>query len=189
VAYDGVVLEGGEHVAARRVVVATDGPVAATLVGLAPPASRSVSAVYYAAPASPVGAPILVLNGDEPGPVNNLAVLTDVAPSYASDGRALVVASVVGHEDVADARLEPAVRMQLAAWYGRAVMRWEHLRTYRIPHAQPAQPPGSLTPPERPVRLDSGIYVCGDHRDHASIQGALASGSRAAAAVLADLTH
>jgi hypothetical protein len=30
--------------------------------------------------------------------------------------------------------------------------------------------------------------VCGDHRDTPSIQGALVSGRRAAAAVLADLT-
>ena len=32
-----------------------------------------------------------------------------------------------------------------------------------------------------------GIYVCGDHRDNASIQGAMLSGRRAAEAVLADL--
>jgi hypothetical protein len=32
-----------------------------------------------------------------------------------------------------------------------------------------------------------GLYVCGDHRDTSSIQGALVSGRRAARAVLADL--
>jgi predicted NAD/FAD-dependent oxidoreductase len=36
------------------------------------------------------------------------------------------------------------------------------------------------------VRI-GGLYVCGDHRDTASIQGALVSGARAAHAVLADL--
>jgi predicted NAD/FAD-dependent oxidoreductase len=36
------------------------------------------------------------------------------------------------------------------------------------------------------VRIDDGLYVCGDHRDTASIQGALYSGRRCAAAVLAD---
>jgi predicted NAD/FAD-dependent oxidoreductase len=35
------------------------------------------------------------------------------------------------------------------------------------------------------VRLASGLFVCGDHRDTASIQGALVSGRRAAEAVLA----
>jgi predicted NAD/FAD-dependent oxidoreductase len=31
------------------------------------------------------------------------------------------------------------------------------------------------------------VYVCGDHRDNASIQGAMVSGRRAAEAVIADL--
>jgi predicted NAD/FAD-dependent oxidoreductase len=35
--------------------------------------------------------------------------------------------------------------------------------------------------------LVDGVYVCGDHRDTSSIQGALVSGRRAAQAVLAVL--
>jgi predicted NAD/FAD-dependent oxidoreductase len=42
-------------------------------------------------------------------------------------------------------------------------------------------------PLRRRVRLERGLYVCGDHRDTSSIQGALVSGRRAAAEVLADL--
>ena len=38
----------------------------------------------------------------------------------------------------------------------------------------------------RPVRLLSGLYVCGDHRDTSTVQGALFSGRRAARAVLQD---
>jgi hypothetical protein len=40
---------------------------------------------------------------------------------------------------------------------------------------------------QRPVRLGTGTYVAGDHRDTSSIQGALVSGRRAADAVLEDL--
>jgi predicted NAD/FAD-dependent oxidoreductase len=36
------------------------------------------------------------------------------------------------------------------------------------------------------VRLAEGLYACGDHREHPSLNGALASGRRAAEAVLAD---
>jgi predicted NAD/FAD-dependent oxidoreductase len=36
----------------------------------------------------------------------------------------------------------------------------------------------------KPVAIDDGIYVAGDHRDTASIQGAMVSGRRAADAVL-----
>lgn len=45
-------------------------------------------------------------------------------------------------------------------------------------------PPTDLS---RPVRLGSGLYVCGDHRTTATLDGALKSGRLAAEAVLADL--
>jgi predicted NAD/FAD-dependent oxidoreductase len=41
-----------------------------------------------------------------------------------------------------------------------------------------------LATPRRDVRLASGLLVCGDHRDNASINGAMVSGRRAAEAIL-----
>ena len=79
--------------------------------------------------------------------------------------------------------IDDAVRAQLRDWFGAQVDGWRPLRAHRIPFALPAQPPAALVPAERPVRLRDGLYVCGDHRDTASIQGAMASGRRAAAAV------
>ena len=38
----------------------------------------------------------------------------------------------------------PTVRTQMAVWFGPGVREWRHLRTYRIPHAQPGQEPGVL---------------------------------------------
>ena len=37
----------------------------------------------------------------------------------------------------------------------------------------------------RAVNLNNGLFVCGDHRDTATLDGALKSGRRAAEAVLA----
>ena len=57
---------------------------------------------------------------------------------------------------------------------------------YRIPYSQPVQaPPTDL---ERPVSLGGGLFVCGDHRESATHDGALRSGRRAAEAVLAELS-
>ena len=78
--------------------------------------------------------------------------------------------------------LEAAVLGQLADWFGSGVVAWRHLKTYHIPHAQPAQPPGTLDPPSAPS-ASAPAWVCGDHRDNASINGALASGRRTADAV------
>jgi hypothetical protein len=46
------------------------------------------------------------------------------------------------------------------------------------------RPPHDL---RRPVRLLAGLYVCGDHRDTSTVQGALHSAHRAARAILTDL--
>src|SRR5206468_3820837 len=78
--------------------------------------------------------------------------------------------------------LQAAVREQLGGWFGSEVAGWRHLRTYLIRDALPRQAPADLDMPERPVRWEPGVYVCGDHRDNASIQGAMVSGRRAAAA-------
>ncbi|MBY0457892.1 MAG: FAD-dependent oxidoreductase, partial [Gemmataceae bacterium] len=58
---------------------------------------------------------------------------------------------------------------------------------YRIPHALPAQGVGALDPWERPVKWKPGLFVCGDHRDSASIDGAMTSGRRAAEEVAQEL--
>ncbi len=111
--------------------------------------------------------------------------MSNVAPGYAPAGRALVAAVAPGPIAGDDTELEAATRRQLRGWFGAAVDGWDHLRTYRIAHAHPDQRPG-FSPRQR-VRLGDGVYVCGDHRDTASIQGALFSGRRTAAAVWADL--
>jgi phytoene dehydrogenase-like protein len=184
----GVTLEGGERVGARAVVVATDGPSAAALVPeLTAPASRAVAAVYFAAERPPVDEPVLLLDGEGRGPVNNACVPSVVAPGYAPGGAALVSASVLPGHDPGGDGLEPAVRAHLRDWFGGQVDGWRHLRTYRIPHAQPAQAPPALERPQRPVRVRRGVYVCGDHRDNASINGALTSGRRAAETVSRDV--
>ena len=184
-----LMLTGGESLRARAIVVAADGPAAAHLVGEAEPASRSVTCFYFSANESPVPFPMLVLNGDGAGPVNNFAVMSQVAPSYAPAGKSLVSITVLGTQQLTDQQLGGFIIAQMKNWFGPVASSWRFLKGYRIPHAQPQQLPGALEPPQRPVRVRSGIYLCGDHRDNASINGAMLSGRRAAEAVLADLSR
>jgi protoporphyrinogen oxidase len=169
---------GGSTIAAAAVVVATEGPVAASLLGLAPVESKSVGAVYFAAPEAPIDDKLVVLDGTGRGPVLNVAVISNVAPTYAPTGSHLVVAALPGH--VGDT-IETDARSQLRGWWGSQVDAWEHLATYRIAHGQPRQRPPFH--PKQRVRLDDGRFVCGDHRDTASIQGAMYSGRRCALAI------
>lgn len=183
---NGVTLESGERIEASAVVVAVEGPAANELLGDDISAEgQGVSCLYFAAPQPPIEEPILVLNGEGQGPINNFCVPTTVAPSYGPRDQALVSVTILGTADT-QAQLESECRAQLRGWFGATVDEWRHLRTYQIPYALPRQIPPALATPERPVRWQPGIYVCGDHRDTASIQGAMVSGRRAAEAVLQD---
>ena len=166
----------------RAVVVATEGPEAHRLLGAAvdDPGSRAVACCWFATAAPPVAGTALALDGTGAGPVRNLAVLSEVAPSYAPAGRSLVAAAVPG-PDALDPGLLARVVEQLAGWFDTDRADWEHLRTDVIPHGQPRQAPPLA--PRRRVALGGGRFVCGDHRDTASLQGAMFSGERTAAAV------
>jgi phytoene dehydrogenase-like protein len=178
-----------ERIEARAVVVATDGREAARLLSgqVREPKPRGMTCVYFAAPTAPVEGPVLVLDGERSGPVNNLCVVSEVAPSYAPPGAALVSSCVLGVPEHDDAQLEQDVRAQLSTWFGSEVASWRHLRTYRIPEALPSTAPPALELADRAVRVAPGLFVCGDHRDTASIQGALASGRRAAQAAVEEI--
>ena len=183
--FDGrVELAGGEPIAARNVVVATEPPEAARLTGVdLPREARSTTALWFAAGRAPAGSRI-VLDGTGEGPVTTVAAISEVAPSYAPQDSHLVCASCVGlPHDGDDEGLERVARAQLRDWFGAEVDGWRLLRLDRIPWAQHAQPPGM--PAQRPVRVGPGILVAGDGVENASIDGALRAGRRAAEAILA----
>lgn len=132
-------------------------------------------------------------------PVNNVVFLSSIAPSYAPPGQTLVSVTVVGIPKLPNAALDKTVRQQLGPWFGAASVEkeWELLRVYRIPYAQPKQipPTGSsfVQPAEVSVKKDGkegvkeGLFVAGDYRNTATLNGAFESGERAATAVLAHL--
>ena len=175
---------------------------------------------------------MLYLDGEgRPGSVvNNLCFPSEVAPSYAPPGQTLVSVSTLGAlPELDDAALEAAVRREAGAWFGEGeVGAWRHLRTYRIPFAQPNQvrpvrcqaaskarpalvflfpaaavralafQPHVADMPKcsnctraqavptdffRPAALGGGLFVAGDHRSAATLDGALRSGRVAAVGV------
>jgi phytoene dehydrogenase-like protein len=184
-----VTLSDGEVVRGRAVVVAAEGPAASRLLGgeVPDPGSNGSTTLYYAADRPPTEEAILMLDGEGRGPVNSLVVMSNASAAYAPPGLSLLSASVVGIPSDDDIELDRRVRAQLRGWFGSDVDKWRRLRTNRIPHSLPDQTAGKLEPWQRPVRLRPGLYVCGDHRDNGSIDGAMTSGFRAAQAVMEDL--
>ncbi|WP_343900818.1 FAD-dependent oxidoreductase, partial [Nocardioides aquaticus] len=182
VAGGAVVHAGGTTLRARQVVVAVAGQDAGALTGPdaePTPRTKGVVTSWFAADEAPTDSHLLFVDGRSrpSGPLVNTAVVSNPAPSYAPAGQHLVQASALLGPD----RLVPTeddVRRHAGELLGADPRGWRLLHRHEVPHALPAQPaPLAL---RRPVRLRDHLVVCGDHRDTASIQGALVSGQRAA---------
>ncbi|PSJ28197.1 oxidoreductase [Streptosporangium nondiastaticum] len=171
----------------RSVVVATGARAAAELIpGLRMPGFHPVTVLHHTAPEPPLREASLIIAGGRRGPVAHTMVASEVDPSRAPEGRPLITSTVLGAAaSLPTAELDRAARAQLARVYGAPTGDWQLLAAHHDPEAVPAMPaPHDV---RRPVRLLSGLYVCGDHRDTSTVQGALFSGRRAALAVLRDL--
>ena len=169
------------ELAARAVVVAADPTTAGALTGIVAPPMKALTTFWYAADEPPTTRNLLHLDADHRGPLVNTAVMTNAAPTYAPAGRSLVQVTVLGAD--AAAATERAARTQAGLVYGVDTSAWQVVTTHVVAAALPAQP--APLDVRRPVALGDGLFVAGDHRDTASIQGALVSGRRAASAVLA----
>jgi phytoene dehydrogenase-like protein len=167
----------------RAVLVATDARTAAELLpGLRVPDFHPVTVVHHTTDEPPATGASLLLDADRGGPVAHTTVVSATDPTRAPAGRALISSTVLG---VPPDDVDIAVRMHLARLYGTSTARWETLAVHHTREAVPAmRPPHDL---RRSVRLLAGLYVCGDHRDTSTVQGALHSAHRAASAIVADL--
>lgn len=167
----------------RAVLVATDARTAAELLpGLRVPDFHPVTVLHHTTDEPPATGGSLVLDADRGGPVAHTAVISDVDPSRAPAGRTLISSTVLGPPPPG---VDTAVRIHLARLYGVPTARWETLAVHHTAEAVPAmRAPHDL---RRPVRLLAGLYVCGDHRDTSTVQGALHSAHRAATAIVSDL--
>jgi phytoene dehydrogenase-like protein len=186
-----VVLADGRELAARHVVVATEGSAAAALL---PEEHRGAGTsrgwkatrmAAFAATRSPLSSPTVVVSAEDGGPIDNVTVPSDVAGGYAPPGAAVVYVSIRQDWQEGDGELHDAVRRQAAGWFGQSAHAWRHLKTVRVDHALPDESPAARRNRGGASRLAPGLFICGDHCTTASINGALASGRACAEAVLA----
>ena len=187
-----VVRASGAELRAEQVVVATDPASAETLApgnhgggatGSGVPAMKGVLTHWFAAGEPPSRLNLLCVDARErpAGPLVNTAVVSNAAPGYAPAGRHLVQTSALfgpGRPVPGD----DAVRRHAADIYGADATGWELVARHEVPNALPVQPPPLRSP--QPAEISPGVFVCGDRRATASIQGALESGHLAAQAVL-----
>ena len=174
---------GGGPLVARHVVVATGAAESERLTDVAAPATKGVVTQWFATSTPPTTSGLLHVDARQrpTGPLVNCAAVSVAAPSYAPVGRHLVQASALLRPGTT-AATEAELRGHAGDLLGCPTDDWETVARHEVAHALPAQPPPFA---RRPAVLErDGLVVCGDHRESASIQGALVSGARAARLVL-----
>ena len=154
---------------ADDVVVAVADP-SALLPAVTPTRWRALTTWYFAADDLPGRHTALMVSPDVR--LANVAVISDVAPSYAPPGRRLVAASAVGFHDSSEAA--QWARADAAAMLGIDPGGLALVAHHPIAEALP-----DLTA-RRTRIVAGGVVLAGDHRAGPSINGALASGRRAA---------
>lgn len=168
---------------ARYLVVATDPAGARELTGVEAPRMKGLSTWWFCADQAPDTGRFIRLDATRPGggaagPVLHAAVVSAAAPSYAPAGRHLIEATALLGEAPAT---ETEVRADLARMYATSTDRWELIIRHDVAQALPEQRPPLVD--RQSQRVGTRIFVAGDHRDTASINGALISGDRAARAI------
>jgi phytoene dehydrogenase-like protein len=183
-------LASGETLAAATVVVATDGPAAARLLGTdlvtlgEPTAARYTTCTYFATTGRTPshGHRLLHLNAAPDALMHNVAFPAEVSPAYAPPGQKLVSVSTHGEHGLSDEELTARLRTELAAWFGPVAQTWRHLRTYHVAHALPAYGPGQ--PMQQPLKLAEALFRCGDWAAYPSLNAALGTGRQVAELLL-----
>ena len=172
-----IAISGGNAVDVDAVIVATDATESARLADTEDPGWNGVTSVWLSSPIAPIAQPVLALNGSGFGPINSMAPMSHVSAAYAPEGSHLFVVSA----PTMDADAPAAMRKQLVDWFGPVAGTYEEVRVDRIEKAQPKQLPGHNA---RAAVEANGLFLAGDHRRDASLNGALASGRAAAQAAI-----
>ncbi|GAB2545038.1 NAD(P)/FAD-dependent oxidoreductase [Spirosoma aerophilum] len=183
-------LSSGETLTGSAVVLAVDAAQAARLLGRPLPpelAFNHTTCTYFAVRSdqftnSASQEKLLLLNTHRSSAVHNLAILSDVAPSYAPAGQTLISVSTQGLVMFDEVELTRKIKLELSSWFGDDVQLWRHLRTYHIPHALPAYNPelaGNDTR-RQPLQLSDNLYQCGDHMTYPSLNAAMQTGREVA---------
>lgn len=185
-----VYLDSGETLTGRAVVLAVDAAQAARLTGRPLPPEQAfnhTTCTYFSAEPGqftqrPSQEKLLLLNTHRSSAVHNVAILSDIAPTYAPADQTLISVSTQSLVMFNEAELTKQIRAELSGWFGSDVQQWRHLRTYHIPQALPAYTPeqAGTDAHRQPLRLAEGVYQCGDQSAYPSLNAAMQTGREVA---------
>ncbi|MFY7664562.1 NAD(P)/FAD-dependent oxidoreductase [Flavobacterium sp.] len=136
---------------------------------------HSVSNYYFEAEQLPLESKHVLLNANAKRIVNNVVLMSYVAPNYSSTNKQLISVSANG-----TGWTNEQITNDLQLLFGAQVRDWKLVKYYEIYEALPnLNPIRSFSSQQK-----AGVYYCGDYLTQGSINGAMQSGRITAEAIL-----
>ncbi|MFP5501574.1 MAG: NAD(P)/FAD-dependent oxidoreductase, partial [Candidatus Sericytochromatia bacterium] len=183
----GVRLASGETLEADVVVLALDYPSLVKLVDL--PGSfegNATTNLYFESPKPLITSRKVLLNGSGEGWIDLVCQTSNIAPSYAPEGKHQIAIQLLENPDLEDEALCRHVQDEVHAWVpSHDVRAWKPLEVMRIPFGQFRQEPSVMDALPGP-RLGEGLYLASELTTASNYDGAVRGGERAARAIRED---
>ena len=180
IANNEVVLENGDTLPFKQLILATDEKATHHLLGLEHQSEyRSTLNMYFETESTSLQPQLIHLLPD--GVVNNVCDLSSVMDAPNKDGKHLISLSIrSGKEEVASPDL---VRKEMMEWFPEA-QTWKHIKSYHVHYALPNQSSVAMSKIEK---SSEGYILCGDFQMNGSVNAAMKSGRLAAETVIKEL--
>lgn len=180
-----IITSGGEFTYDAVVITTSPGKIIADYPE-APTKFKSTTNLYFKIPPVSTGS-YIGLVPDENSVINNIAVLSDVAESYAPPEVGLISVSIIGQTTISEDQLADEVGEELATMLDLDMDEVTHLRSYSINEALPVVEEPTMELSEEQVKLRPGIYLAGDYLLGGSLNGAMVSGRQSAEVLMKDM--
>ncbi len=144
---------------------------------------------YFSAADSPFKDKAIALNTRKAPLVNNICVLSDIAPNYAPKGKSLISISVILNEErnaLEEATMLEATKTELNEVLPESAS-WQFIKAFKIPHALP-----KIEQLKEPTAFnfaldERGVIVASDYQSYGSVNAAMQTGRLVAAHLVATL--
>jgi protoporphyrinogen oxidase len=136
---------------------------------------HSVTNNYYETEKLPINTKHVILNANPNRVINNVVMISNVAPNYSQKRNHLISVSANGIHTEADVFLS-----DLKSIFGAEAANWNLVKSYTIKEALPVINYEKKYQPTTP----EGVFYCGDYLLQGSINGAMESGRRTAEEII-----
>ncbi|MCC5832437.1 MAG: FAD-dependent oxidoreductase [Chlamydiales bacterium] len=182
---NGILLDTGEEVLTESTILALSMDAAKTFIpSVNQRKDLSTTCCYFTIDEGFfIPSPFIYLVEDRNNPINNFSILNLIQSSYAPKDKYLFSVTILNPYWQTSPELEKFIAETLGSSFNVSASRFQHLKTYHIPHALPDL---SIPPPfsgEHCYDRERRIYLCGELVDLPSFNDSVISGKRAAEAV------